>query len=174
MTTMTIKVDVPDHLSPEHDPGLSGLFAASVHAAVDRLVRYGRAEVSAEWVPLRASGVEADGAVVWQNDRYTVRVRYVDPPYLHHLAISRNDRRPARDWRDLQAIKSQLCGADSEGIELFPAESRVYDVANTTHLFVLPAGAKVPVGWTGPRTVSDTAPPGGVQRPFAARGTVAE
>jgi hypothetical protein len=160
--TMTIQVAVPDRVHPDAD---GGRFAAAVHAAVSRLVEYGRAVPADGWIALRYVTTETDGADVWQNDRYTVRVRAVDRPYLHHLAVCRNDREPARDWRDLQAIKSQLCGAENEGVELYPAESRVYDVANTTHLFVLPPGERVPTGWFGQRTVSDTAPTGGVQRP---------
>ncbi|OIQ65916.1 hypothetical protein GALL_525200 [mine drainage metagenome] len=52
------------------------------------------------------------------------------------LSILRKDGQPAHDWRDLQAIKTMMVGAEYEAIELYPAESRVIDVANETHLFV--------------------------------------
>jgi hypothetical protein len=52
------------------------------------------------------------------------------------LSIKRRDKEPIMDWRDLQAIKTQLCGAEAEAIQLFPAESRVVDTSNQYHLFV--------------------------------------
>lgn len=77
---------------------------------------------------------------LWMNDLYTVAVydngddgaggRFL------HLSIKRNDRGVVHDWRDLQRIKSELCGPEAEGVELYPAESRVVDMANQYHLWV--------------------------------------
>jgi hypothetical protein len=55
---------------------------------------------------------------------------------LWWLSIKRRDKEPIMDWRDLQAIKTQLCGPDAEAIQLFPSERRVVDTSNQYHLFV--------------------------------------
>jgi len=72
-----------------------------------------------------------------------------------HLSIRRQDRKAVRDWRDFQRIKNELVGAEREAVELYPAESRVVDTANQFHLWVLPEGAIVPIGWFGMRLVGD-------------------
>jgi hypothetical protein len=78
---------------------------------------------------------------------------------LVHLSIKRLDRKPARDWRDLQRIKNQLLGEDCEAMELFPAESRLVDTANQTHLWGYDDfHFRAPFGFDGPRVVDDTAP----------------
>jgi len=68
------------------------------------------------------------------------------------LSIKRIDKQPIMDWRDLQAIKSQLCGAEAEAIQLFPAESRVVDTSNQYHLYVFMKGTRgkfprLPIGF---------------------------
>jgi hypothetical protein len=75
------------------------------------------------------------------------------------------------DWRDLQAIKNQLCGDEAEAIQLFPAESRVVDTANQYHLWVfMRRGDKrlppVPLGWFE-RMTTDTPGANARQRPRA-------
>jgi hypothetical protein len=78
---------------------------------------------------------------------------------LIHLSIKRLDRKPARDWRDLQRIKNQLLGEECEAMELFPAESRLVDTANQTHLWGYDdVNYRAPFGFNGPRVVDDTAP----------------
>jgi hypothetical protein len=75
---------------------------------------------------------------LWQNRTYHVVMRELaawDGRSLVHLAVSRHDRRPARDWRHLQRIKNQLVGAECEAVELFPAESRLVGTCNVTHLW---------------------------------------
>lgn len=82
------------------------------------------------------------------------------------LAIVRRDRSHVHDWRHLQRIKNEICGPEREAVELYPAESRLVDTSNQFHLWVLPAGERIPIGYTE-RDVSDN--PGGAhkQRPFA-------
>lgn len=84
------------------------------------------------------------------NDTYQVARRVMGPDpaggELVHLSIRRRDREPCRDWRDFQRIKNQLCGTESEGIELFPAESRLTDTANQYHMWVF-TKYKIPVGF---------------------------
>lgn len=64
---------------------------------------------------------------VWVNHTYVVRVRRGEDGDVQRLSIRRQDRRPANDWRDLQAIKNQLAGEEVEAINLHPAQSRVVD-----------------------------------------------
>lgn len=72
---------------------------------------------------------------------------------IWHLSIKRIDKEPIMDWRDLQAIKSAICGTEAEAIQLFPAESRKVDSANQYHLWVFMKGAgnmllpRLPIGW---------------------------
>lgn len=84
-----------------------------------------------------------------------------------HLSIRRVDRAPARDWRDLQRIKNQLVGPECEGIELYPAESRLLDSANQFHLWVAKdPGWRFPFGYFDGRIVSSESGGGAVQRPL--------
>ena len=65
-----------------------------------------------------------------------------------HLSIRRQDREAVHDWRHFQQIKNEICGKEYEGLELYPAESRVLDAANQYHLYVIMQdGAQVPVGY---------------------------
>jgi hypothetical protein len=88
---------------------------------------------------------------VWANELYQVSVCETQSPVwgrMIHLAIKRNDKRPVRDWRHIQEIKNQLVGPECEGVELYPAESRVVDVANQFHVFALPdAAQRFPFGF---------------------------
>lgn len=102
----------------------------------------------------------------WMNGQYVV-IKKDMPSGLSHLSIRRVDRKACRDWRDFQAIKNQLCGKEREGIELYPAESRVVDTANQFHLWVMPEGVKLEIGWQfGSKSGPDHGIPGAVQRPF--------
>lgn len=80
---------------------------------------------------------------VWSNDVYEVYA-FEYGPGLIHLSIKRFDRRPIRNWRHFQQIKNEVVGPESEGVELFPAESRLVDNANQYHLWCIrnpdPAG----------------------------------
>lgn len=103
---------------------------------------------------------------VWVNSRYQVNIDR-DPPHgfgsefaVVHLSIKRHDKLPLHDWRDLQRIKNELCGPDQEALELYPKESRVVDTANQYHLWVMPEGFTVPVGW-GERKVEKEHAAGG-------------
>jgi hypothetical protein len=74
---------------------------------------------------------------LYENESYQVLVSHKDcPSSIVHLAVSRQDDKPVHSWADLQAIKNQLCGPESEGVELYPAESRLLDISNTYHLWV--------------------------------------
>ena len=109
----------------------------------------------------------------WLNDTYTVLVReFIVPNWpqpMTHLSIKRNDKDWIHDWRDLQQIKNEVLGIEREGIELYPAESRLVDEANQYHLYVLPAGHEWPVGVDERQigTPEDAEKAGARQRPFA-------
>lgn len=87
---------------------------------------------------------------LWLNDKYQVGRRDCGPDgaggRVIWLSIKRIDREPIHDWRDLQRIKSELCGPEAEGVELYPAESRVVDTANQYHLWVF-TKARLELGW---------------------------
>lgn len=93
-------------------------------------------------------------STLWVNGTYQVEVdtasELVHPGFLPliHLSIKRIDRQPIHDWRDLQEIKNQLVGPEHEGMELYPAESRLVDTSNQYHLFVLKDEGRLPFGWT--------------------------
>lgn len=105
---------------------------------------------------------------MWQNDQYVV-IRKVEDNGFTWLSIRREDRKPIRDWRHFQRIKNELCGPEREGVELFPAESRLVDGANQYHLWVWPEGQHVPLGWEVDRMVTgseEAAAIGAVQRDY--------
>ncbi len=58
-------------------------------------------------------------------------------PPIVHLDLARHDGQPITSWQDLQQIKNELVGPECEGVELFPAESRLVDTAHQYHLWVV-------------------------------------
>ena len=114
------------------------------------------------WTPFVNTGrqeLAGESFDVYHNSRYTVMVRIVPPihgwPNFLHLSIRRNDRQVIDDWREKQRIKNEVVGPENEGVELFPAESRLRDGANQFHLFVLAeSGISFPFGYRG-RVVSE-------------------
>jgi hypothetical protein len=72
---------------------------------------------------------------VFVNDTYYIQMRDASP--FVHLNIARCDGEPCTSWRDFQEIKNELVGTENEGVELFPAESRLVDTANQYHLWVM-------------------------------------
>jgi hypothetical protein len=71
---------------------------------------------------------------IFENDVYHVEMHYEEP--FVNLDIKRHDGTSCKSWRDLQHIKNELVGPEHEGVELFPAESRLVDTANQYHLWV--------------------------------------
>lgn len=82
---------------------------------------------------------------IWVNEKYQVNIRRYpnenpsdEPgPGLIHLSIKRRDKAAIRDWRDFQRIKNELVGPEYEGVELYPAESRLVDSSNQYHVWVI-------------------------------------
>lgn len=98
-----------------------------------------------EWTAFKEYDPRGD-ARVFMNNLYTVQVRQMEDG-VTHLSIRRNDRHWARDWRHFQRIKNELCGPEREGVELYPAESRLIDEANQFHVWVGPEGTRFPTGY---------------------------
>lgn len=118
------------------------------------------------WTPLERSIPHRNGVPIdigdeeqWANDLYVVnkRTNFDDEgePTAIHLSIRNQDRSTRHDWRDFQRIKNQLAGPEWEAIEIYPAESRLIDMANQYHLFCVPNA--MPVGWAGQRLVGNQA-----------------
>lgn len=109
---------------------------------------------------------------MWMNDIYQVNVRKNLPTTnnpdvtVTHLSIKRLDYGVNMDWRHMQEIKNQLVGEENEGVEIFPAESRLVDGANQFHMWVFEdPEIKLPFGFFH-RLVSEDESIGNVQRPF--------
>jgi hypothetical protein len=127
---------------------------------------------AATFLPNRLTGeaYQGDpGERIWTNDRYTAITRELAGGWTW-LSIRRNDRAAGRDWRHFQRIKNDICGPEREALELYPAESRLVDTSNQYHLWVLPAGERLPFGYQE-REVMDADDPelariGARQRPL--------
>jgi hypothetical protein len=109
--------------------------AAAIEAAMRRL------DCSREEV-IEAIKREAQDCEYWINDLYQVALRRIPEvpgvrSALVHLNIRRRDGKPIfRDWRHFQRIKNELVGDECEGVEIYPAESRLNDTSNKYHLWV--------------------------------------
>lgn len=95
---------------------------------------------------------DIDAQEFWANDRYVATVERRSDGYAR-ISLHRKDRKPLRDWRDMQRIKNDVMGDEIEAVELFPAESRLMDTANEYWLWCLPKGQQWPLGFKD-RTVS--------------------
>lgn len=84
------------------------------------------------------------------NGKYSVQVRTVQTPWgdVEH-AVIRNTGGTDIPWAEKQQIKNELFGPERVAIEVFPAESELIDAANMYHIWVLPAGTKLPFGLDG-------------------------
>lgn len=89
---------------------------------------------------------------VWSNDIYECQVRYLEPERGRagalHLSIKNFDRSVCvTDWRHKQSIKNEVAGWEREAVEIYPRESRLVDGSNQFHLWVMPAGVDIPIGF---------------------------
>lgn len=112
---------------------------------------------------------------IWINDIYEVDVikgmesgLEMDgkPVIMTHLSIKRRDKRALVDWRHFQWIKNEIIGPENEGIEIYPAESRLVDAANQYHIWVFEDPTfRLPIGFPE-RLVTERTPFGETQRKF--------
>lgn len=84
----------------------------------------------------------------YTNNRYRVLVTYQHGDWgtVQHLWIERHDGERPHCWADLQWIKDRVAGPDRIAIEVYPPAGAVVDELNMYHLWVLPAGFKLPFG----------------------------
>lgn len=86
---------------------------------------------------------------VWTNQYYTATCRKYPEGWEFgggawaRIGIYCENGQPLHDFRDMQRIKNDLVGAEWEGIELFPSESRLVDPSNYYILYCAPS---IPIG----------------------------
>jgi hypothetical protein len=84
----------------------------------------------------QVAGAVAAGARLFINAIYEVTsLPTRQPAGWTHLMIRRRDGKPDVPWSHKQRIKSELVGPECEAVELFPAESRLFDLAHVYHLW---------------------------------------
>lgn len=95
----------------------------------------------------------------YQVAKYPPRQYAPNWPEVIHLSIKRLDKAPVHNWSDLQRIKNEVVGNEYEAIEIYPAESRMVNMANQYHLWVIAKeGVSIPVGFfEGRRTDAQVA-----------------
>ncbi len=92
---------------------------------------------------------------LYMNAVYEVQLEAaIAPPGWVHLTIRRRDGGITIPWQDKQRIKNELVGEECEAVELFPAESRLLDLAAAFHLWCAPQGERLPIGFDGGRTAT--------------------
>lgn len=121
-----------------------------------------RNKIAGPWEPLQQYAVPENAqaakiVALFQNNRYVVYVKTNistefktpegTPTQGVHLIIARHDKKPVRDWGDLQRIKNEVCGPICEAVELFPSEMRRLDIPNhQTHLWAYEPTVVLPHG----------------------------
>jgi len=141
-------------VNPVHD---QGSFAAEMNAHRLSDCEIGSAR---RWLDQFASHWEAVGSEYWRSDLYLVQVTdahaagHAIPgvPAMLWLRIYRHDGREIEHhWRELQRIKNELVGLECQGVEFYPAASRLHDGENSYHLWVFTVpGEALPFGLFGP------------------------
>ena len=90
-------------------------------------------------------------STVWRNRKYIVQVFFegdTENDFVR-ISVSRNDIKGFRSdgspdwkdqisWDDLQSIKNQIGYQDRWAVECYPPQSKVVNVANMRHLWLLP------------------------------------
>ena len=108
----------------------------------------------------------------WKNGYYHGLLRRFpsgfpigDGPYMV-ISIVSDDQSARHDWREFQELKNHLVGQEWEGLELYPAESRLQDPSNCFYLFCVPLGVILWGSQAGDRIVKHPAEAIAPQRPF--------
>jgi len=133
-------------------------------------------QAAQSWTPLELVS-SGDTGELFRNAIYQVRRQKLDPTGTVAaraddledglwLVISRLDGRASNDWRHFQRIKNEVAGLEREAVEIYPAESRLIDRGNAFHLWVLPAGERVPFGPTRRSVLGPEQQRGVAQRPI--------
>lgn len=86
----------------------------------------------------------------WVSRKYLVQA-YTEPNFCVRLSICRSTLNTGGGWDDkltwdeLQAIKREVGLGDWYGVEVYPRDSDVVNVANFRHLWLF--AAPLPIGW---------------------------
>lgn len=156
--TVWVAHNLPANLHPNGNPIAVTQLSVTPEDADEREME--------RWTPLQqvmCTTLPADCDAMWENDTYVVLVRRMHGnesfPDLVHLSIRRHDRSViAHDWRDMQRIKNEIVGPECEGVEMFPAESRMVDTSNQFHLWVIDDPTfRFPFGYDGRLVVEEEA-----------------
>ena len=104
-----------------------------------------------DWQAMKLIRTENDetgpGTVdIYANNLYKCLLRN-NQPGITWLSVKRNDSAAIHNWQHLQQIKNDICGEEREAIELYPAMSRIVDAENQYHIWVLPAGHIIDMGF---------------------------
>ncbi|WP_449222432.1 DUF7694 domain-containing protein [Acidimangrovimonas pyrenivorans] len=78
---------------------------------------------------------------VHRNGRFVVCERPMPNGMTQLSIVGRHGQRPT--WKEAQAIKNELAGADATALEVYPPQAEVIDSADTYHLWVLPPGVQL-------------------------------
>ena len=82
----------------------------------------------------------------FRNNRFTVMIddkaEMTGGIFAIKAMVQRLDDKPITNhWREMQAIKNELFGANAVGVEYYPAERNLQDLHNIYWLWILPEGA---------------------------------
>jgi hypothetical protein len=113
----------------------------------------------------RLAGLFNDAEEVWENELYRVGL-YTEKAKTGENIIRLSIKGRLRDektgkpiepgWSEKQEMKNQLVGANFEGVELLPAESRKTDQADHYHLWIVnDPKFRFPFGWLDRATLDD-------------------
>jgi hypothetical protein len=100
-----------------------------------------------EWLFLHEGNWRTPGRFIkaWTNHVFVVQLSMEDTSIgqVAHLWVRRNDGLPVL-WHELQRIKNELVGPERVGVEVFPAQSQLVDVAPMYHIWIYPEGYQLP------------------------------
>ena len=81
------------------------------------------------------------------------------------ISMTAMDESARHDWREFEQLKNWLVGTEWEGLELYPAESRLIDPSNRFFLWCVPKDV-IAWGLPGRRDVLHPSESSAAQRPF--------
>lgn len=109
-----------------------------------------------DWPPLTKKVqriLDTNISEVWRNRKFMVLV-YPEKDGIERLTcfkmLVKDDGSRFEDgitWDELQQLKKECGRGDRWAMEIYPAETKIVNVANMRHLWVLPEGQKPAMGW---------------------------
>jgi hypothetical protein len=107
-----------------------------------------------DWPPRRGRTDEQYPKALWRSRRYLVQM-YPQPPFngveVRRLSVNRVTLGPGGHWDenipwdDLMRCKRESGHGDWYGIEIYPRDRDIENVANMRHLWLL--AEPLPIGW---------------------------